>query len=260
MNWVKKYSWTITLIILIPITINFVLLIPAFVPIVGDSTEWLSFWGAYISATVAFVILYIQRKDNKDENEKNRKLQLNILTHQQEMQWLNMFRQASVEYVSAYTYNDLVHAINVMKENPKEAFNILGHLLERLAKCDAGLMYIGMRGKDAINLYNKCYSLFILYNDVVNDIQHIMVYILNTKNFTFEGFCVESANMQITDLMKDIISIVATQNNIDMAQRFNDVAMQRVKIIEERASEIRDIFGSYITEEQKRIDSILTIF
>lgn len=260
MNWVKKYSWTITLIILIPIIINFVLLIPAFVPIVGDNTEWLSFWGTYISATVAFIILYIQRKDNIDENEKNRKLQLNILTHQQEMQWLNMFRQASVEYVSAYTYNDLVHAINVMRDNPKEAFNILGYLLERLAKCDTNLAYIGMRGKNATQLYNKCYSFFILYNDIVDDIQHIMVYIIETKNLTFEGFCIESANMPITDSMKDIISIVATQNNINMAERFNDVAMQRIKLLEECASEIRDIFGDYIAGEQKRIDSILTKF
>lgn len=160
-KWMQKYRWTIIIVILvtsIPIAINFILLFPSFTSIVGDNTEWLSFWSGYISAAVAFVILHIQRmdskkqiennkKENKRENEENRKLQLNILKYQQEMQWLNMFRQASIEYVSAYTYNDLVHSINVMRENPKDAFKILGHLLERLAKCDTNLAYVGMRGK-----------------------------------------------------------------------------------------------------------------
>lgn len=107
-KWMQKYRWTIIIVILvtsIPIAINFILLFPSFTSIVGDNTEWLSFWSGYISAAVAFVILHIQRmdskkqiennkKENKRENEENRKLQLNILKYQQEMQWLNMFRQA----------------------------------------------------------------------------------------------------------------------------------------------------------------------
>lgn len=271
-KWMQKYRWTIIIVILvtsIPIAINFILLFPSFTSIMGDNTEWLSFWSGYISAAVAFVILHIQRmdskkqiennkKENKRENEENRKLQLNILKYQQEMQWLNMFRQASIEYVSAYTYNDLVHSINVMRENPKDAFKILGHLLERLAKCDTNLAYVGMRGKNMEKLYNTCASFFILYNDVIDDVQHIMVYIINSKNPTFEAFCIDSTDMQITEDMKHIISFVAAQKDLDMEQRFNDVAMSRIKCIEERAAEIRDVFATYIATEQKRIDEILT--
>lgn len=271
-DWINRYRRTIiiTIIIaLVPIAINFILLLPSFTSIVGDSTEWLSFWSGYISAAVAFIILHIQRMDNKQqiennreenkhENEENRKLQLNILKHQQEMQWLNMFRQASVEYVSAYTYNDLVHLINVMRENPKDAFNILGRLLDRLAKCDISLGYVGMRGNDKEKLYKTCASFFILYNDVADDIQNMMAYIINTDNLTFEAFCIDSANMQITEDMKNIISFVATKKGLNMAQCFNDVAMNRIKVIEEPATDIRDIFASYIAAEQKRIDEILT--
>lgn len=106
----KKHILVIVLLLCLPVIINFVLLIPSFTPVVGGSIEWLSFWAGYISANVAFIILYIQRKDNKRENKRNRELQLNILKHQQEMQWLNMFRKASVDYVSSYNYNDLVHS------------------------------------------------------------------------------------------------------------------------------------------------------
>lgn len=269
-NQQKQYIIIIAIIILsAPMALNFILSIPAFTPIIGKSTDWLVFWGSYLSAAVAFIVLHVQRIDNQKENEHNRKenerlnkenrnLQLNILKHQQEMQWLNMFREASVEYVSAYNYNDLVHSINVMRENPKEAFNILGSLLDRLGKCDTNLKYINIRGKNKQKLYNICDSFFILYNDVIDDVQQMMAYIINTKNLSFEGFFIESTNMQITDDMKIIINSIAIQKNLNMAQQFNDVAISRIKIIEDRSFKIREVFASYIAMEEKRINDILT--
>ena len=75
----QKYRWTIIIVILvtsIPIAINFILLFPSFTSIVGDNTEWLSFWSGYISAAVALLYftyrewiarnrLKITRKENK---------------------------------------------------------------------------------------------------------------------------------------------------------------------------------------------------
>lgn len=72
-KWMQKYRWTIIIVILvtsIPIAINFILLFPSFTSIVGDNTEWLSFWSGYISAAVAFVILHIQRMDSKITRKK----------------------------------------------------------------------------------------------------------------------------------------------------------------------------------------------
>lgn len=51
---------------------------------------------------------------------------------------------------------------------------------------------------------------------------------------------------------------MAAQKDLDMKQRFNDVAMSRIKVIEEHAAKIRDVFATYIAAEQKRIDEILT--
>lgn len=86
----------------------------------------------------------------------------------------------------------------------------------------------------------------------------MLIYIINSKNVTFEAFCIDSKNMDITTEMRNIIAIIATQDGINMAQRFNDVAITRIKIIEQRAEKIRDVFAEYITAEQKRIDDILT--
>ena len=277
MEWIKKYWWVILIILALPVIINFILLIPAFSPIVGEDTDWLSFLGGYlgaiISAGVAFIILQIQRKDNETqnkknrtknekENENNRKLQLNILKYQQEMQWLNAFRQISVEYVSAYSYNDLIRIVNVAKRNPEQAFYDIAPLLERLAKCDMNLKYIGIRENGKDKLEHICNSTFILYNDVLYDIQHVFTYLINSiakkQSPTFETFCIESAKMNISDTMKSIIQQIAISKNLSVAQRFNDIAMMRIKIIEERAENIGNMFIGYIVEQQKRIDNILT--
>ena len=67
----------ILIIVLIPAIINFIILQPSRFKFVGTSVDWLIFWGSYlgaiISAGVAFIILYIQRKDNEKANEANEK-------------------------------------------------------------------------------------------------------------------------------------------------------------------------------------------
>ena len=103
-DWIKKYWWTVLIILALPTVVNFILLVPAFTTIVGNNADWLSFWGGYlgaiISAGVAFVILYLQRKDNEKQNEENRTLQINVLKYQQEMQWFNELKiMLYVEYL-----------------------------------------------------------------------------------------------------------------------------------------------------------------
>lgn len=273
MKLLKKYWWWILIVLAAPVVINYILLVPAISPIVGDNAIWLSFWGSYlgaiISATVAFIILHIQRKDNEIENEKNRvdnetennnnrNLQLNILKYQQEMQWLNAFRQMSAEYVSAYNYNDLIHIVNISRSDAEGAFNGIGPLLDRLALCDVRLKYIGVRGNKASSLCDICDAFFELYNDVLYDLQAVFIYSIENPSPMYEAFCIQSTRMPITKSMKMIIQQVAIEKGLSNAQRFNDVIMGRIKIIEERAEKIRTVFAGYILEEQKRIDNILT--
>lgn len=103
MDWIKKYWWIIAAVLVLPMVVNFVLLAPAFTPIVGDNTSWLGFWGGYlgaiISASVAFIILAIQHKQNSEENEKNRKLQINVIKHQQEQTRLNSITEISAKLI-----------------------------------------------------------------------------------------------------------------------------------------------------------------
>ena len=148
-DWIKKYWWTILVILILPGIINLVLLIPRFFPIVGDEIDWLSFWGGYIgaiiSAGVAFAILHIQRKDNekqneenrtenKKQNEENRTLQINVLKYQQKTLWLNELKSKCLEYYLGFDINALIDfkgSINISATTQKDSFDTLKVLCEK---------------------------------------------------------------------------------------------------------------------------------
>ena len=104
---------SILLILICPILINALMLIPCKWAS-GDNT-WIGFWGSYLgsmlSASAAFAILYVQRRDNHKENSnnrqanqkenvENRKLQIKEIQYRQDMGWLGDFRKAIVESVN----------------------------------------------------------------------------------------------------------------------------------------------------------------
>ena len=95
-EFLKAYWWAILMVLFAPVLLNFIILIPAFSPVVGKDTDWLSFHGSYIGSVIASLItlyvLYKQlqhnheenertRRDNQAINEKNRQLQLLSLIH-----------------------------------------------------------------------------------------------------------------------------------------------------------------------------------
>ena len=102
MEWIKKHIALIIAIVLIvvfvlPLGINALYLISTDCEVLHKPSEWTTFWGGYlgaiISAAVAFIILYIQRKDNEQQikdaqkdnetqNKANRNLQINTLKYQ----------------------------------------------------------------------------------------------------------------------------------------------------------------------------------
>lgn len=63
MEILKKYWWCfLVALIAVPIGLNFILLIPAFTPIVGDNQIWLSFIGTLIGALASFVMIFLRQK------------------------------------------------------------------------------------------------------------------------------------------------------------------------------------------------------
>lgn len=78
MDIIKKYWWCFLLaLIVIPICLNFILLIPAFTPVVGDNAKWLSFLGSFIGSLASFAMIFFTAK-TLEQNED----QLNELKRQ----------------------------------------------------------------------------------------------------------------------------------------------------------------------------------
>lgn len=74
MDYIRKYWWYFVIgFIIVPIILNTILLIPAFTPIVGDNTVWLSFFGSLIGALASFVMIFFTAKtleQNKQQLEE----------------------------------------------------------------------------------------------------------------------------------------------------------------------------------------------
>lgn len=80
-TFLKAYWWAILIILAVPILLNFIVLIPAFLPIAGSGVDWLMFWGTYISAIASFAMVFITWRTLQQNKE-----QLNELKRQWEEQ------------------------------------------------------------------------------------------------------------------------------------------------------------------------------
>ena len=279
----KKYWWAVALIILAPVVINFVLQIPAFVQIVGDNTDWLTFWGNYlggsISALVALFVLFKTLQQNHEENEynraaneeaneknrvaieqenrANRELQIRVIKHQQEMQWLNLFRQASAQYIQIYNTNDLIAIANVLAVNPQEAHNMLKSLFDRAVIYDTQFAYLRKEDNDAEELMKKISPKFEQYNAVLQDIQQIIGFRRNNPVAMFGYLVTQIPTITLTQTMKDKIAQVSTLQSRNAIQPFVDVVVARIYDIQNYMVEIQTLLYNYIHSEQARIDKIL---
>ena len=135
----KKVWWVFLLLVLflLPIGINSLYLCDAWCSIFEIPSEWTKFWGGYlgaiISGIVAFIILYIQRKDNelqnkenkiqnqenrqqnKLENEANRRLAI----YQMEKQRIDDVRNVYTQYMTLVNTNDLLElALKIQQDSP----------------------------------------------------------------------------------------------------------------------------------------------
>lgn len=110
-KFLKKYWWVILAVVLAPLIINVLILWPAFFCFVGEDTDWLGFWGAYIgtilSSVIAFYVLHKQLEQNHTENCNNRELQISILEYQTKSQWLIELKSKMVDFYNAFSQNDI---------------------------------------------------------------------------------------------------------------------------------------------------------
>lgn len=285
----KKYWWIALVILLMPIALNFILLIPPFTAIVGDEIVWLSFWGGYLGAIIstatAFVILYIQRKDNESENKKNRvnnevqnqqnrvenerlnrenrQLQLNIMKYHQQSHWLDEFRKASLEYCHAFNYNDLIMISNIMWINPNDAFERIKVLFDRIATTNAKFSFVRKHNNKTNQLTDDIYKVHQEYRRVLDILQWFVLFYMtetNHQNRTpnhFLAFLQQATGQddKIDYIIKLLQQPIASVNNWDY---FRKIVMAIIVQTNSFEVDVRDKLYEYIKQEQEDINKLLT--
>lgn len=288
---IKKYWWVALIILLLPITLNFILLIPSFTTIVGDEIVWLSFWGGYLGAIIstatAFIILYIQQKENKSENKKNRTdnetqndlnrveneklnranrlLQLNIMKYYQQSHWLDNFRNAGLEYCKALNNNDFVLISNMMWNNPQDAFNLIKVLFDNIYTAQANFAFMRKQDERSRVLAEYIGGKAQSYRNSLNDLQWIVLYFktclpqMRSKANFIQYLQYQASTktdiVHILQLANTQVEQIVNGNNF---KYFNDIFHLINNSINGFVSDVQDRLYEYIKLEQEYIENLLT--
>lgn len=269
-TFIKQNKWFFIIagliIIFLPIGLNYILLIPLNANIVGDSTHWLLFWGGYlgsiISSTVAFIILYVQYKNNSIENRQNRQLQLNVLLYQQETEWLNKFREAMINNLNTIRDDHLINIGNRVINNKKDnntLFKIMdttNELINQLIFTDtyAAMLVPVNCDRKQVCAYNKeRESAFTKFKGVLIDIQIIaIIKCLNTSKSNLLHAIPNYEEMASVEL-KDFIMGLSDFTSNDLF----DFMDKRIDSCSNIYDELRISILDCIAAEQTRINSII---
>lgn len=118
---IKEY-WGLLLILgFFPVIINYIVLMPSFLPVVGDSEKWLSFFGAFAGSVImAGVTLYVldkQLQQNHKENMRNAILQIATLTNNEEKAQIDKLAEALVDFQTSFDYLTINQVAERMSQN-----------------------------------------------------------------------------------------------------------------------------------------------
>lgn len=177
----------IVVFIVIPICVNLIIgssFNPTPFELCGTTSDWHNFWsvylGALIGATVPFIILYKTLHNNKVQNEENRKLQLNSIAYQTQMQWVNTLKNAIQEITDAFNNLWLDEIYLLYREtNDSNSYQnyhlILGKLKEicnrvNRASDNIRLTIVGKKDDEEIDLANRFEELRERYCDLISDL------------------------------------------------------------------------------------------
>lgn len=275
----KKYWWVILLIISAPILINYLILKPAIFKFIGKDTDWLNFWGAYIgtilSSFIAFYVLHKQLIQNQNENENNRKLQINILNYQQKSQWLTELKVKLAEYYKSFSFNDInaiVDRILTKETNViiqiKETRASLKQIIDsfNIADFSKGIMFSNELTKEESKFIAKLKSYSGEFCALLEDIDWYMfevygrtggddmlkdMYVEETKSYQQEEHTHISQSRRIWDIIIEYDYKITSKNKEIISTRMKE-AMLNIK-----ADDIQETIVALIDFEQETINNIL---
>ena len=97
----KYYKYIFAIILVAPIVVNIILYctnpIPWLIPSVGESSDWIGFWGSYAGAIIGGLITLFVLHYTIKENSKVRNIQVKTIKYTQQQTWLENLRKKLIE-------------------------------------------------------------------------------------------------------------------------------------------------------------------
>lgn len=257
----------IVLVLINPFIINWLILRPSLFEHIGTGVDWLSFWGGYlgaiISAAVAFYILAIQYKQNKNENEKNRTLQINVIIHQQEREQLHSITKISSELISSVNPIEIMHLArqigiinsNVIIERLQDIISkIQNHNNELLLYIDTDkrvknkdlVLKIGAHTFNFITTLKDIENLIVIFDRYNNDIK--------IDDFKDAGLFVANVTKE---LQNAIIEYGKIKKEYLSYADCRSIAIKRIEYIINLQYDFQMVISNYIEFERERINQML---
>lgn len=192
MEFIKKYWWALTLVILFPPVINLIISRPTpnSIPIVGESKDWLNFFAVYfssiIAAFVSFFILYKTIQTNNSENKKNRDTQTKVIKYQTKIGWITNLKEAINEVIDAVDESIARDFISKFKEESKEQdFSAIYFKAEdklKSASFSLETVLLGCNESIEIEFLDIFREFKIRYQRYIDDVIFLLQYPNNFKN------------------------------------------------------------------------------
>lgn len=235
-------------------------------PIIIGDEGWMAAWGGYlgavISSAIAFIILYIQRKDNDKQNEENRRLQLNILIYQQERARLDHMQKMFTEFINLNGFNDLLDIARRIEHGyTQEALDSLRIPFDKGANAIAMFsMEFMLVDKESyqvgryVNWYSKKVSRTLM------DINVIVETIQRDRNMTTEFFTTTINKLPQNEVSSEFKRLLAQLSKKETSQSIKLAGKCIRALVYMRSVEhqnVGDMFNQYLHSQRQKIDSLL---
>ena len=286
MEWIKKHIALIIAIVLIvvfvlPLGINALYLISTDCEVLHKPSEWTTFWGGYlgaiISAAVAFIILYIQRKDNEQQikdaqkdnetqNKANRNLQINTLKYQQEQIRLNNFIAVSSKLIASINPMDVKTLCKQLRQDnvPQIEHDLLTCLNSITSIQQEFCLHLSDKDGRQKRLGTDSNKIIARYTDALCDIQNLLTLVsvsgIPMTHDILKAYAQSPENKRMSANLKTaIINYTPAQiENMKLEWMWEGIALSLLDLVQDESAKLYNIIDDYVSEERTRIDKILT--
>lgn len=251
---IKLWLWIICIFVIVglPFAINYILLIPAFTPLVGDNKDWLSFLsgyiGAIIGAAISLFVMYLTFTNTKREN-----------TYKHANDWLEGFRDRCADYIEAFNINHIINIINEMTLDANKAYSLCGKQINRMMNEEVKMSLLCEEAQDQklTQLNQELLELHLKYREIFNGVHNVVCCVRNAsqkKSFDKWLTIKEISEFALSDELSNLIRSQSDNEIKIHISKLHSILLDWINDGQSIYLTISECMKHYIVEKRKEIE------